>query len=59
VYPILPAVFILASFFIVANQIVSELRERPAGLGIVALGLPVYYLWGRRSLRRKGSKTDD
>ena len=49
-YPILPAVFILASFFIVANQIVSEPRESITGLGIVALGLPVYYLWARRSL---------
>ena len=51
-YPILPAIFILASFFIVANQIVSEPRESLIGLGIVALGLPVYYLWARRVLNR-------
>jgi hypothetical protein len=38
------------SFFIVANQIVSEPRESLIGLGIVALGLPVYYLWVGRSL---------
>ncbi len=48
-YPILPAIFILASFFIVANQIVSEPHESLTGLGIVALGLPVYYLWARKS----------
>jgi len=48
-YPVLPAVFILASFFIVANTIVSEPRDSLTGLGIVALGLPVYYLWARRS----------
>ena len=46
-YPLLPAVFILVSFFIVANQIVSEPRDSIIGLGIVALGLPVYYFWAR------------
>jgi APA family basic amino acid/polyamine antiporter len=49
-YPILPAVFVLVSFFIAANQIVSEPRDSIIGLGIVALGLPVYYLWARKSL---------
>lgn len=48
-YPVLPAVFILASFYIVANTIVSEPRDSLMGLGIVALGLPVYYLWARKS----------
>jgi APA family basic amino acid/polyamine antiporter len=52
-YPLLPAIFVLVSFFIVANQIVSEPRESLIGLGIVVLGLPVYYLWARRSLNRK------
>jgi APA family basic amino acid/polyamine antiporter len=49
-YPLLPAVFVLVSLFIVANQIISEPRDSIIGLGIVALGLPVYYLWVRRSL---------
>jgi basic amino acid/polyamine antiporter, APA family len=44
-YPFFPALFVLASFFIVVNQIVSDPRESGIGLGIVALGLPVYYLW--------------
>jgi APA family basic amino acid/polyamine antiporter len=51
-YPILPAVFVLASFLIVVNQIVSDPRESAIGLGIVALGLPAYYLWVRH--RRVG-----
>jgi basic amino acid/polyamine antiporter, APA family len=46
-YPILPAIFVLASFLIVVNQIVSDPRESALGLGIVALGLPAYYLWVR------------
>jgi APA family basic amino acid/polyamine antiporter len=50
-YPVIPAIFILASFYIVVNTIVSEPRDSIIGLGIVALGLPVYYFWARRSLR--------
>ncbi len=46
-YPILPALFVLASFLIVVNQIVSDPRESAMGLGIVALGVPAYYVWVR------------
>jgi APA family basic amino acid/polyamine antiporter len=46
-FPILPAIFVLASFLIVVNQIVSDPRESAIGLGVVALGLPAYYLWVR------------
>jgi len=48
-YPVLPAAFVLVSFFIVVNQVLSDPRDSAIGLGIVALGLPVYYLWARRS----------
>ncbi len=47
-YPVLPAVFVLASFGIAANQILSEPRESLLGLALVAAGLPVYYLWKGR-----------
>ena len=43
-YPIVPAVFIAASLIIVVNQIVRTPIEAATGLGIVALGVPVYYL---------------
>ena len=52
-YPVLPAVFVLVSFFIAINQIISEPRDSIIGLGIVALGLPVYYLWAGRSSNRR------
>ena len=48
-YPILPGLFILVSVFIAANQIVSKPRDSIIGLGVVALGLPVYYLWAKRN----------
>jgi APA family basic amino acid/polyamine antiporter len=43
-YPVVPAVFIAASLIIVINQIVRAPVEALIGLGIVALGVPVYYL---------------
>jgi basic amino acid/polyamine antiporter, APA family len=44
-YPLVPLVFIIASLAIVINQIVREPVEALTGLGIVALGAPVYYFW--------------
>lgn len=44
-YPVIPALFVIASFFIVGNQIFAEPLNSGLGLGLVALGLPVYYFW--------------
>ena len=44
-YPAVPLVFIAASLVIVVNQIARDPVEALIGLGIVALGAPVYYLW--------------
>ncbi len=43
-YPVVPAVFILTSLAIVANQIYRRPGEAAVGLGLVAIGAPVYYL---------------
>ncbi|MEW6338655.1 MAG: APC family permease [Acidobacteriota bacterium] len=46
-YPVVPALFVLASLWLVVNT----LRERPleslVGLGLLALGLPAYAFWRR------------
>ncbi len=47
-FPVTPAVFALAAFAIVANQVLSDPRESLVGLGFVLLGLPVYALWARK-----------
>jgi APA family basic amino acid/polyamine antiporter len=44
-YPVVPLLFALSSGTIVATQIASDLAESAAGLLLVAVGLPVYYLW--------------
>jgi APA family basic amino acid/polyamine antiporter len=46
-YPIVPALFILSSFAIVINQILSDVTESMLGLSFVLAGLPVYYLWAK------------
>jgi APA family basic amino acid/polyamine antiporter len=49
--PALPAVFVAASGLIVLNQLASDPTESAIGLGVVALGLPVYLLWTRHAHR--------
>ncbi|MDH5383621.1 MAG: amino acid permease [Candidatus Aminicenantes bacterium] len=44
-YPVVPALFIVSSFAIVVNQIISDPGESLFGLSLVLIGLPVYYLW--------------
>ncbi|HEY9518568.1 MAG TPA: amino acid permease [Gemmatimonadales bacterium] len=43
-YPVLPALFALAAFAVVVNQVVADPASTLKGLGLVLLGLPVYYL---------------
>ncbi len=47
--PLLPALFVVASLAIVINQVVSDPGESAVGLLLVAVGLPVYYIWLRRA----------
>jgi basic amino acid/polyamine antiporter, APA family len=49
-YPVLPAVFAIAAFAVVINQVVSDPVSTGKGLGLVLLGLPVYYFWARKGL---------
>jgi APA family basic amino acid/polyamine antiporter len=44
-YPIVPIVFIVASLTIVINQLISDPQDAMLGLGMVAVGAPIYYLW--------------
>jgi APA family basic amino acid/polyamine antiporter len=46
-FPIVPIVFALVCLAIVLNQIATDPRESLIGLGLVMLGLPVYYFWRR------------
>ena len=50
-YPVVPALFILVSLGIAINQGMANPRGSATGLGLLLLGLPVYFLWSRRVFR--------
>jgi APA family basic amino acid/polyamine antiporter len=54
-YPVVPIVFIAASLAIVINQIVRTPVEAISGLGLVALGVPVYHFSVGSRLRAQDS----
>jgi APA family basic amino acid/polyamine antiporter len=47
-YPVVPAVFLAATAYLMVNTFVATPGRALAGLGIVALGLPVYAYYSRR-----------
>jgi len=51
-YPVTPILFILGVVLLTANSLVKQFWNSFAGLGIIAIGIPVYYFW---KLRRKGT----
>jgi len=48
-YPVTPILFILSSVFLTVNSLVRAFWNSFAGLAIIALGIPVYFLWKRRA----------
>jgi basic amino acid/polyamine antiporter, APA family len=49
-YPWTPLIFVLAAAALVINVIASTPRNAIIGLGIVAIGLPAYFLWRKTSV---------
>ena len=47
-YPVVPILFIAALFGLLINTIVNKPVESVAGLGIVVIGLPVFYYLKRK-----------
>ena len=48
-YPYVPAVFIAAAIYLVVNALISDPLWTSITFGVVLLGLPVYYIWFRRT----------
>jgi basic amino acid/polyamine antiporter, APA family len=53
-FPLLPLLFVAASLAIAINQIKADPRGSIVGLGLLLLGLPVYFVW--RLLQSKPEK---
>jgi len=50
-YPFAPILFIVSSLAIVVNTLTSNPRDSVIGLGLVLMGLPIYFLWVKRPQR--------
>jgi APA family basic amino acid/polyamine antiporter len=48
-YPLTPLLFVASAAAIVINTIVSQPGRAAVGLGLVLLGVPVFYLWRSRA----------
>lgn len=47
-YPVTPILFILSSVFLTVNSLIRTFWNSFAGLALIALGVPVYFVWKRR-----------
>jgi APA family basic amino acid/polyamine antiporter len=50
-YPIIPLIFVIAGAGIVLNTFVADPSNAAIGTAILAVGVPVYFLWRRSSAR--------
>jgi APA family basic amino acid/polyamine antiporter len=46
-YPVVPALFLLATAYLMINTLIATPGRALAGLGIIALGIPVYMYFAR------------
>jgi basic amino acid/polyamine antiporter, APA family len=52
-YPLVPAIFLVASVFMVVNALMTDPRNTGVTILIIVAGLPVYLVWTRLARRRK------
>ena len=58
-YPVIPAIYILATVFIMIILLIYKPNYTFPGLGIVIIGIPVFYLWKKiNRTERKIEKAD-
>lgn len=51
-YPLTPIVFLVASFAMIANAIITEPRDTLVTFAIIGAGIPVYFVW--RAMQKQG-----
>ena len=53
-YPIAPAIYVVASAFILVNALIRDPGPTGAGALIIALGIPLYFVFRNREARPRG-----
>jgi APA family basic amino acid/polyamine antiporter len=51
-YPFTPAFFVLVASWFVLNTFVAAFWQAAAGLGILCLGVPVFYFWSNKNKKK-------
>jgi APA family basic amino acid/polyamine antiporter len=53
-YPFVPLLFLLAALYLLGNYMVTQPRLFFADVGVILVGIPVYWWWARRKSRMGG-----
>jgi len=54
-YPVTPILFILSAVFLTLNSLIRTFWNSLAGLGVIALGIPAYFIWKSRLKKTRAS----
>jgi APA family basic amino acid/polyamine antiporter len=57
-YPVLPALYIFLALIVEGALLTHKTGRSLAGLSIVAIGVPVYFLWRQRAVTRGRQKAE-
>ena len=60
-YPVVPILFLLVTGWLLINTLLTTPKQALVGLGLILLGLPVYWYWARhnRSVAPQGVAADE
>jgi APA family basic amino acid/polyamine antiporter len=48
-YPVIPVIFLFVTAWLIGNTVMTAPKQSLIGLGLIALGLPVYWYWSRNN----------
>ncbi|HEX8162758.1 MAG TPA: amino acid permease [Pyrinomonadaceae bacterium] len=52
-YPVIPIIFLIVTAWLLVNTLQTAPKQAFTGLGLIALGLPVYWYWARHNERHE------
>ena len=58
-YPVVPVLFLLVTAWLICNTLMTSPVQSLTGLGLIALGLPVYWYWSRNNQRTVTAEMSD